>query len=505
MLRLARPPAGYVPSSSFQQAGQRDWRGRRVPCLHRASWRQRWVTAYLFAVIAACAGQAAAQNQSTAYFDFLTARRLESQGDNDGAMGALKRAAAADPRSAEVKAEIAAFHLRRNQRPEAEDAAKVALTLDEKNVEANRVLGIIYAAVAENTSGRVPAPQAAAALKDAVQYLERAVSNAIVPDPNLQFTLGRLYLRSNDAQKAVQTLVRALSQNPGSVQARLTLAQAYGQTKDLQSAIAVLDEIVEDEPRVAAALGQYQEQAGLLADAAESYTIALAVQPTNRELKFRRAAALYNAKDYRRSAEFSAEARKQHPEDSRFPRLEARALFDAGDRAAGLSAIEAAGRAFPRDLTVQFAQVDLYNDAGQGPAAEKVLRQILTVEPSNANALNYLGYLLATRGDQLDEAISLVRRALQSDPQNGAYLDSLGWAYFRKGEFGEAQKYLAEAAMRMPKNSEVLDHLGDLHARLGRLDDAITAWTQALGGDGDDVDLAAIQKKLQDAKGKLGR
>jgi tetratricopeptide (TPR) repeat protein len=488
------------------RGGQHGWRVRRGAYLPAP--RSGYVAACLFVITVTWSVPALAQTtqaQTNAYFDFLAARRLESQGDADGALAALKRAASTDPKSAEVKAEIASFHLRHNQRPEAEDAAKTALAIDEKNVEANRVLGLIYTAVAENTSGRVPAPQAAAALKDAVQYLERAVSGAIVPDPNLQFTLGRLYLRGNDAQKAVQTLVRALSQNPGSVQARLTLAQAYGQTKDLPSAIAVLDEIVEDEPRVAAALGQYQEQAGQLADAAESYTIALAVQPTNRELKFRRAAALYNAKDYKRSAEFSAEARKQHPEDSRFPRLEARALFDAGDRAAGLAAIEAAGRAFPRDMTVQFAQVDLYADAGQAQAAEKVLRQILTVEPSNANALNYLGYLLAVRGDQLDEAISLVRRALQADPQNGAYLDSLGWAYFKRGDLEEAQKYLAEAAVRMPKNSEVLDHLGDVHARRGRLEDAIVAWTQALGGDGDDVDRAAIEKKVQDAKGKLGR
>src|SRR5262245_27779072 len=180
---------------------------------------------------------AAQQSQSSAYFEFLTARRLESQGDNDGALAALKRASAADPRSAEIKAEVAGFQPRRNQRPEAEYAAKSALAIDEKNVEATRVLGLLYAAVAENTSGRVPAPEAAAALKNALEYLERAVTGAIVPDPNLQFTLGRLYLRSNEAQKAVQTLVRALSANPGSVQARLTLAQAYSQIKDLSSAI----------------------------------------------------------------------------------------------------------------------------------------------------------------------------------------------------------------------------------------------------------------------------
>lgn len=440
-----------------------------------------------------------------AYFDFLMARRLEAQGDNAAALVALKRAEAADPQSAEVKAEIAAFHLRRNQRTEAEQYAKAALALDEKNVEANRTLGFVYTAAAENAGGRGAAPAVATALSQATLHLERALAGAVVPDPNVQFTLGRLYLRTGDSQKAVQVLTRAVAQSPGSVQARLALAQAYGQVDDARSAIGVLEEIVLDEPRVAAALGQYQEQAGLLADAAESYTVALAVQPMSRELKFRRIAVLYNAKDYRRAAAFAAEARKQHPDDTRFPRLEARALFDAGDRADAVALIERTATAFPSDIGLQFAQVDLYADAGQPAAAEKVLRQILTTDPSNPNALNYLGYLLTRRDDRLDEAIALVRRAVDADPQNGAYLDSLGWAYYRKGDLEQAEKYLADAAARLPRNSEIQDHLGDVYARRGRLQEAIDAWTRALEGDRDDIDSAAVERKLQDARRKLGR
>ena len=124
-------------------------------------------------------------------------------------------------------------------------------------------------------------------------------------------------------------------------------------------------------------------------------------------------------------------------------------------------------------------------------------------EPANANALNYLGYMLADRGEQLDEAIRLVRRALDTDPDNGAYLDSLGWAHFRKGELDEAEKYSAAAAAKMPENSEVQDHLGDVHARQGRLSEAIAAWTRALKGDGQDVEKAEIEKKISNARSKM--
>ena len=138
-------------------------------------------------------------------------------------------------------------------------------------------------------------------------------------------------------------------------------------------------------------------------------------------------------------------------------------------------------------------------------ARERLLRQIIDDAPSDARALNELGYLLATRGEQLDEAITLVRRALDSEPNNGAYLDSLGWAYFRRGDLAEAQKYLAAAAERMPASSEVLDHLGDVHERRGELPQAIDAWTRALAGDGRGIERPAVERKLQDARQKLAR
>ncbi len=132
-----------------------------------------------------------------------------------------------------------------------------------------------------------------------------------------------------------------------------------------------------------------------------------------------------------------------------------------------------------------------------------MLRQLLAAEPANPNALNYLGYLLAVRGEQLDEAIRLVRRALDAEPGNGAYLDSLGWAHFRRGDLDEAEKYLEAAAAKLPRNSEIQDHLGDLHARKGRFAEAIAAWTRALNGDGSDIQRDAIEKKISNAKGKV--
>lgn len=459
----------------------------------------------LFLVVVLTSPSWAAAQDAGAYFEFLLARRLEGQGDFAGAQAALERAAKVDARSSEVRAELGAFHLRRSQPEEAEGAAKASLAIDSNNPEAHRVLGLVYAGYADGGTQRDANPQAAQFLKDAIMHLELASASPLANDLVLNFTLGRLYLRAGTPEKAVQSLTRVIGQNPGSVQARLLLAQAHAASKDLPAAISTLDAIVDEEPRVAAALGQYQEQAGLLREAAATYTKALAVQPMSRELKSRRITALYNAKDYATAASFAADARRQHPEDARFPRLQGRAMFDAGDRAGGVLVLEAAAKTFPKDTPTLYALADIYRDAGRGLDAEQALRQVLVLEPTNPNALNYLGYLLAMRGDKLDEAVQLVRKALESEPDNGAYLDSLGWAHFRRGDLAEAEKYLNAAAQRMPGNSEVLDHLGDVLARRGRLDDAIAAWTKAIEGDGEDVDAAALRRKIDDARVKNRR
>src|SRR5262245_46438650 len=107
----------------------------------------------LVVLTALCIGtplSALAQAPTDTYYEFLLARRLEADGDVKGARAALDRAAAADPKSAEIRAEIASLHLRRNERAEAEKQAKVALALDEMNVEGNRVLGLLYATAAES-------------------------------------------------------------------------------------------------------------------------------------------------------------------------------------------------------------------------------------------------------------------------------------------------------------------------------------------------------------------
>lgn len=443
-----------------------------------------------------------AQAQVDPYYQFLVARHLEGDGDAAGALAALERAAAADPKSAEVRAEIAALHLRRNERDEAEKAARAAVAIDDANAEANRVLGLIEAQTASNE--KTPPAEVRTLVSSAIDHLEKANAGATgLPDANVNYTLGRLYLVTGAPDKATQAFQRVVNGNPGSLQGRLALAQAQAATKNLQAAIATLEEVAEDEPRVLSPLGDYQRQAGMPQQAAATYTKALEQQPNSRELKARRVLALEEAKDFTKAAQFAADAEQQHPDDPRFPRLEASALYNAGQKSRAIDVLEAAVKQFPKDPSTQLVLVDMYSNVGRKADAERAVRQLLMVDPMNADALNFLGYMLAERGEKLDEAIRLVNEALKQDPDNGAYLDSLGWAYFRRGDLDDAEKYIAQAAARLPMNAEIQEHLGDVKAKRGRWQDAISAWQRALDTDGAEIDKAAIAKKIENAKVRM--
>ncbi|HTK94449.1 MAG TPA: tetratricopeptide repeat protein, partial [Terriglobales bacterium] len=139
-------------------------------------------------------------------------------------------------------------------------------------------------------------------------------------------------------------------------------------------------------------------------------------------------------------------------------------------------------------------------------------KRILAGDPQNASVLNYLGYMLADRGVRLEEALGYVKKAVELDPQNGAYLDSLGWAYFKIGNYEMAEENLRKAADRIGNDGTVLDHLGDLYQKTGRLrlaaahwERALDAWGKTISSEVDPNDVAHAQKKLDAARVKLAQ
>lgn len=140
------------------------------------------------------------------------------------------------------------------------------------------------------------------------------------------------------------------------------------------------------------------------------------------------------------------------------------------------------------------------NSAGDFRGAESSIREILKKDPTNASALNNLGYFLVERGERLPEAVELIQKALEREPGNASFLDSLGWAYFKKGEFNQAEKHLIEAARRNPASAAIQEHLGDVYDKLGKTEQAKNAWRKALSLSTEPDAMAKIRGKLSDAK-----
>lgn len=144
--------------------------------------------------------------------------------------------------------------------------------------------------------------------------------------------------------------------------------------------------------------------------------------------------------------------------------------------------------------------------------AEEQFKKVLSSDPTNAEAYNYLGYMLADRGIQLDQSVEYIKKALQLDPNNGAFLDSLGWAYYKMARYDLALAPLEKAARMLNTDPTVLAHLGHVYLKLGKEREAAAEWQQALkewpsssDSDFDAAEAAKLQKSLSQVERHLAK
>jgi tetratricopeptide (TPR) repeat protein len=130
--------------------------------------------------------------------------------------------------------------------------------------------------------------------------------------------------------------------------------------------------------------------------------------------------------------------------------------------------------------TAWFMLGAIYERQKKFDQAEQEFRKALEVNPGNASVLNYYGYMLADRGVRLEEATAMIKQAVTQEPSNGAYLDSLGWAYYKQNKLTEAEENLRKANERQKHDPTILGHLGDVYAKLGESDQAVIYWQRAL-------------------------
>lgn len=244
----------------------------------------------------------------------------------------------------------------------------------------------------------------------------------------------------------------ALHLDPDLAVARLALAEAYARQERPDDAIAALRGV----PDGSAWAGDARMEEATLLNAQERVPEALAAADRALELGKRRELVL-RAGDLNRIAERMDVARK---------------LYDqviSSDAARGLS-----------DWRVLFARATVRSETGDWPGAEADLNAALAIEPDRPELLNYLGYGWVNRGERMNEGLALIRRAADARPDQGYIIDSLGWAYFKLGQYDVAVQHLERAAELAPTQSEIIGHLGDAYWRAGRTFEAKFQWIAAL-------------------------
>ncbi len=461
----------------------------------------------LVLLLLTCAAPAAAQPAAPAAGDagyyFLLGRRHESMGDVDKAVAAYKQALTLAPNSAELRAELAGLYARQDRAVEAIDTAEEALTKDPDNREANRILGSIYAALAEQRLKLRPGDDPALYVPRAIAALERARAQG--PDTPVDLTLGRLYLQTKSYDKAIALLRRVQLEQPGSSELAMMIATAEEGAGRTADAAETLREAIADNPkffRGLIMLAELSEKQGEWDAAADAYAKAQALNPRI-DLASRRAAALINAGKAPAARDLLQPGAAKPDAEPMVLYLYATALRQSGDLAGAEAAARRLRAAAPNDPRGLYVLAQVLEQRKDFDGAERALREILERDPEDATALNYLGYMLAERGQRLDEAVTLVQRALKLEPGNPSFLDSLGWAYYQQGKLDLADPPLTEAAGKLPSNSVIQDHLGDLRFKQRRFSDATAAWQRALNGDGESIDRPAIEKKIVDARARL--
>jgi tetratricopeptide (TPR) repeat protein len=297
--------------------------------------------------------------------------------------------------------------------------------------------------------------------------------------------LGQLYRDAQNYQAAVYTYQELGHLGEEEDQrARLLLMETYRQSKDLPKALQIGKDAIVKYPKSEPIRASYALLLGENQQPEEAVTLLQANLKNNaadRDI-YLNIAQIYERGHLYKEAEEAARKAEALPGD---PRENEMTWFLLG-------AIYERGKLFDK--------------------AEIEFKKVLDVNPKNAAALNYYGYMLADRGLRLDEAQDMIQRALQQEPYSGAYLDSLGWVYYKENKLGDAEATLRKAVERESHDPTIRTHLGDVYAKQGKMEQAATEWEKALSewhrslpGDMESDKVAELEKKLGQVKHRVAQ
>lgn len=293
----------------------------------------------------------------------------------------------------------------------------------------------------------------------------------------------RLYLQGRSYPEALRELEATTVQDPSDLDAQLRMSLILGEMKEYPKALAKLDAILKERPdelRVRDYQALMFEENKQFDRAKQAYEDNLARDANYYDSRLHYGFLLYRQKHWGEAAEQLKAALRLNPTQA------------DGHLLLGLTYLQAeqpdlAAKVFEEGVTHHPSNADLFFNLGTAydklnrfDDVVRAMERSLQIDPKHADALNYLGYTYADRGVKVDEAVALTQRAVALKPENGYYIDSLAWAFFKKGRLADALTEMKRAVSLVGDDPVIFEHLGDIYLKQNQKSEARDAWLHSL-------------------------
>ncbi|MDN3514997.1 MAG: tetratricopeptide repeat protein [Candidatus Brocadia sp.] len=302
-------------------------------------------------------------------------------------------------------------------------------------------------------------------MEKGIECYQNMFEMKLVSEPvKIYYEIGQKYFEKNDIKKALEYFLKAKEADPKLSFASFYLTLCYDALNDYDNAVKEAKSFLEKEPDnwvMHLALSEIYGKTNNESKRGEE------IEKTKALLKNSIAAGSKNPKEYFLMCQIYRNQRKIEEaiaviEDMKLIPLDKETMRD-----------------------VYFLLANLYYEDQKFDRVEEELRMTLKFDPEFHEANNFLGYFFVENNKNLDEAIQLINKALKAQPRNGAYLDSLGWAYYKKAHAEGRDDYLIMAlqklleAVQLMEEPDIYEHIGDVHYSLGHWDEAVEVWGKA--------------------------
>jgi tetratricopeptide (TPR) repeat protein len=442
----------------------------------------------------------------------------------DQAIEYANRAIVLNPGDVEGYQRLVEIELAAGQERKALEALDRALKVQSRDPNFWIRLGKLYVAILFKSDSQPKADE----LKKTNEIFKRAAENS-ADDPGILKDVADYYAASQQLKEAIPLYLRVLELQPDDANAREKLATGFVLTNQRDKAVEMLEQIIKEHPekyqpydllaqvldeeaRSLQRANRIEEAKAKFAKVAANYEQSLLINPNHAGTYVRLAELLLSAlRDPERAVRLLGDARRRFPGAPEIVYYLAIAQREAKQNQQAVATFEEALHEAQLEEDDDFVNAKFYfnygaaaEQAGLYNKAADLLRKSIALDPENsAEASNYLGYMWADHNMNLEEAETMIRRALQSEPNNASYLDSLGWVEFRKGQFDRALDDLLRAAKTAEREDPVVfEHIGDTYLKLNRTREALEAWQKALSLDPKNKNLA---DKIQATKKMIGK